>query len=287
MPETTIRKLRPIVAKDVPGGGLPGPRSELQWIALEKLVVDDRYQRSIGDRGRENVMRILANFEWSKFAPVVVTPVEDGRFAIIDGQHRATAALMHHLINEVPCMIVNVTPEEAAACFAAINGQVTAITKGQIHHARVQAGDPVAVGLQEALDAAGVRILKYKVPNNPYRVGETLAIGTLERCFKTYGRDTLITALQSVTMSGSGNPGCLMAPIIQSLCELLHEVGAWRDAGTKLLAAMDEINLIDFIAECGGEAKRNRLPVAQVMKRRLASHLLAVLGRERAIEAVA
>ena len=245
-----LRPLRALIVKNAP---LPptalGERAELCLLPLDRLVVDDRYQRNITENGRRNILRILGGFDWRKFMPVVCMPIENGLYAIIDGQHRATAALMHPAIDMVPCMVIKVSVEEAASVFAAINGQVTAITAQQIFYARVVAGEATANALQEVLDIAEVKVLKNKVPGQPYRPGETLAIGTLEKCLRDYGRDTLITALQAITQSGDGNAGCLVAPFIAAMCSLLHEVGYWRESGSKLFAAMDELDLLDFIAE--------------------------------------
>ena len=63
----------------------PGPAPFLEWIEINKLVVDVTYQREIGRRGAANVNQIAENFDWSKFAPVIVAPVEGGHFAIVDG----------------------------------------------------------------------------------------------------------------------------------------------------------------------------------------------------------
>ncbi len=83
----------------------PGPAPLLQWVKIAELVVDDRYQRPIYGAGRVNVRRIAEAFSWAKFAPIVVSPVEGGRFAIVDGQHRATAALLRG-IEAVPAQVI-------------------------------------------------------------------------------------------------------------------------------------------------------------------------------------
>ena len=83
----------------------PEPAPILQWIETDRLVVDTEYQREIGRRGATNVIQIAEHFDWSKFAPVIVAPIEGGRFAIVDGQHRTTAAMLRD-IKEVPCQVV-------------------------------------------------------------------------------------------------------------------------------------------------------------------------------------
>ena len=85
----------------------------LQWLAIKDLVLDPAYQRQIGGRGARKVNRIARAFSWSHFAPVIVTPLEAGKFAIIDGQHRATAAAVVGF-ESVPCNIVIADRDEQA-----------------------------------------------------------------------------------------------------------------------------------------------------------------------------
>jgi hypothetical protein len=86
--------MRPISTEgfEKPESTSPGAVPMLQWLKIEDLVVDPAYQRPIVGHGRRNVDRIAREFSWSCFAPVVVSPVEGGKFAIIDGQHRTTSA---------------------------------------------------------------------------------------------------------------------------------------------------------------------------------------------------
>jgi hypothetical protein len=283
-----MRMLRAIVHSQLPTPhadvGEPGVQ---RLLPLSCLVVDDRYQRSVAKKGRANIVRILANFDWRKFTPVIVTPVGNGKYAIIDGQHRATAALMHPSIDMVPCWIIKVTPEEAASCFAAINGQVTTINRAQIFQARVAAKEPDALALQRVLKASGVKLLKHKEPNSPYRVGETLAIGTLERCMQMFGPATLTTALQAIVETGSGNAGCVTATLIRALCEVLHDKPEWREAGSSLLSAMDELDVPEFLAECAAQGKRSRQPIFKITMRRLIEHFSTAIQRPRSVKAVA
>jgi len=100
----------------------PGPTPIVQWLKICQLVVGPAYQRAIGNRGTSNIHLIAENFDWSKFAPVIVALVEGGRFAIVDGQHRTTVAMLRG-IEEMPCQIVQANRAQQAAAFAAVNGQ--------------------------------------------------------------------------------------------------------------------------------------------------------------------
>lgn len=69
-------------AKPGPAGSLP----VLAYLPLASLRIDDRYQRRIEGRGLRVITRICGEFDWNKFAPLIVARVPGGElFAIIDG----------------------------------------------------------------------------------------------------------------------------------------------------------------------------------------------------------
>ena len=101
-----------------------GERPELQWVKISRLRIDPRYQREIGRRGAENILAIATHFKWSKFGPAVIAPISGGLFAIVDGQHRCTAALLRGF-DSVPCVIIVADEADQADAFVAINGNVS------------------------------------------------------------------------------------------------------------------------------------------------------------------
>jgi hypothetical protein len=254
----------------------PGPAPIQQWIEIALLRVDPAYQRPIRSKGAQNVRRIAEAFCWQKFAPVVVAPIEGGFFAIVDGQHRATAAAVIG-IERVPCHIIQADPAQQAAAFSAINGNVTPMFAGALWHARREAGDVPAVLLASVLEAAEVTICRYPLAAQYMKPGETLAVGALQSALARYGRDTLITALQCVTQTGDGNPGMLRAAIISALCKVLHNHPRFREAGARLLEVMDDL---DFETVFDTESLNRRS--AGVLSDRIADailkHLVAAFG---------
>lgn len=65
-----FRTLKPLVTIPPPAPApIKGPRPELRWLPISRLVIDDRYQRAIGRQGRPNVVRILENFDWNSVNP--------------------------------------------------------------------------------------------------------------------------------------------------------------------------------------------------------------------------
>src|SRR3546814_3441077 len=83
--------------------------------------------------------------------------VEGGQFAIVDGQHRTTAAMLRKQPT-VPCQIVQADRAKQAAAYAAVNGNVTRTTPTQLFHARMAAGDEQTKAVAAVCQAAQVTI---------------------------------------------------------------------------------------------------------------------------------
>lgn len=143
---------------DPPEAIAPGSAPQLAWIEIEKLVVDDGYQRELTAHNWRAIRKIAAQFHWSKFSPVFVAPIEGGLYAIIDGQHRTHAAAICGIV-QVPCQIVQMTQGEQAAAFAAVNGLATKVTAGQIYKAALAAGEGWAVSLRQIAEDGGCRLM--------------------------------------------------------------------------------------------------------------------------------
>lgn len=203
-----------------------GERPELQWVKIAKLRIDPRYQREIGRRGTENILAIAPAFKWAKFAPVVIAPIAGGLFAIVDGQHRTTAAALRGF-ESVPCVIIAVSDADQADAFVAINANVTAMSPLQLHAARLAAGNAAAALLTTVCAEAGVTICRYPVPANKMKPGETLAVAMLQGALDKYGRDVLVAALSCITRTRRGNPGMIRQQIVNGLCAALEAEKGW------------------------------------------------------------
>lgn len=215
--------LTPVFATQISPPQDLGPPPILRWIPVDLLRVDPSFQREILKSGKSNVGKIASAFDWNKFGTVIVAAVEEGFFSIIDGQHRTTAAKLCG-IAEVPCQVITASREEQASAFAAINGNVTALTSMQIHHARVAAREPLALELERVCKEAGVTILRYPVPASIIKPGQTLAVGALYACLRRFGAEILGAALLCLTRTRGGNPGLYRAQLIQALCMVLARV---------------------------------------------------------------
>jgi ParB-like nuclease domain len=260
----------------------PGPAPMLQWLKIADLRVDPSYQRPIIGAGRRNVEQIVHSFSWSCFAPVVVSPVEGGKFAIIDGQHRTTAAALLGF-ESIPCQVVIATREAQAAAFKAINGVTTPITKMALHAAALTAKEPWATRLAYVCECADVQLLRYPIPTEKQAPGQTMAIAAIDKCLKQYGEETLITALQCITETTNNIPGALTARMIKALCDVLHNDPERRDSGAKLFEEFDLIDLADIQDNSAIDAAVKKVGRVQAIANRIRQELaqLASKGGQR------
>lgn len=184
---------RPIDIGDrIPASVDPGPAPMLQWIRVADLIVDDGYQRPLGKSNWTAIQKIAANFLWSRFQPLLVAPVEGGRFAIIDGQHRAHAALLCG-IAQVPAVAVMVGREEQSRAFAWVNSQTIKVTAWQVFKAALSAGEDWAVRADRAVAAAGCRLMTYNNSGANKKAGEIYCVVLIRRLIEA-GLDEAITA---------------------------------------------------------------------------------------------
>ncbi|EJN11816.1 ParB-like nuclease [Bradyrhizobium sp. YR681] len=258
----------------IPKGPKPdvGERPELQWLKIDRLRIDPRYQREIGRRGADNIVAIVPKFKWAKFTPVVVAPIGEGLFAVIDGQHRATAAAACEF-ESVPCVIIQVDQADQADAFVAINANVTAMSPLQLHAARLAAGDKIADELTQACEAAGVSICRYPVPANKMKPGETLAVGMLQSALAKYGRDVLVAALSCVTKTRKGNPGMIRKAIVQALCSVIEADREWLGDLPRLIFAMQTFDFAAQFNRASAAAIESGEGVAALLIDAIAAHL--------------
>lgn len=235
--------LRPIVIEDFAGvvyATQPGPAPQTQWLELDMLRIDDRYQRPIGQRGKMQIRRIAERFRWSRFAPVIVAPIEGGLYAVIDGQHRCHAARLRN-IKSVPCMISVVDEVEQAEAFAEINTRQLAVTPAVLHKSRVASRDPKALALERVLEPAGARIVTPRHQKELKR-GDTFAVAILYKLQDAYGDAVLQRALEAIVQVGDGNVGMVRAPVLQAYCAVFEATPALR-YHPDLLDGLDSFDL--------------------------------------------
>jgi hypothetical protein len=183
------------------GIGQPG---KPVWLDLTSLVVDLRYQRAIDKNGWKNIRWICANFAWSKFEPIIAAPCEarPGKYAVIDGQHRAIAAFLHPQVDQVPAILHALDIQQQAQAFRDVNRAVTRLTPLQLYRAGILAGDPDAIAIKTVLDSAGVSLTKYAKPLDQMKPSECMCIASIRRALQAAGYEQVRTGLAALRTAG-------------------------------------------------------------------------------------
>lgn len=218
---------------------------DLRYVPIAELVVDDSYQRELGKTGWRKVKQIAQEFRWSRFTPVLVARLAEGRFAIVDGQHRVHAALWCG-IDAVPCQVVEADQAEQARAFAWVNGQVTAVTSFHLYKAALSAGEDWAVRMQRAVEAAGCRLMPHNSSTKSKKAGEVYAHGLL-RQYLDAGHGQLITdALAAVREGQAGtSPLAYTAAVLRPWFAGCAEFEADAAALTRFTQLHDLVAVVD------------------------------------------
>lgn len=243
-----------------------GPAPMLQWIPIANLVVDDSYQRDLKPGNWKAIMFIAEHFRWSRFSPVLVAPVEGGRFAVIDGQHRAHAALLCG-VEELPCQVVQMDVREQAASFAAVNGAVTQVTLWNIYKAALAAGETWALACQRACADAGCVLMDHNASTANKRPGEIYAIQLIRKPVEAGHAASVTQALAGVRRSEFGESteaygNEILKPLIAAVCDR-----PWlAERQIDLAPFMDEFDIWDSIDRADEFVKMKRRQGADASK---------------------
>lgn len=229
-----------------------GKVPRLEWLSIQQLVVDPEYQREISYVGRKNIRKIAENFSWSMFGTVMVAGIGSDRYAIVDGQHRATAAALCG-VEKVPCQIVEALRGEQAAAFRAINGNTTRPHTIQLFHAAVTAGETCALQVVQVCTRAGVRVARSL---GPCRDRETFSVGAIRKGIERHGEATVELALKMIVHSGDGAAIELTRTIVVAVIEVLAANPLWQKKLPALKLAFEEMTLEDMWRSSTAQAAR-------------------------------
>jgi hypothetical protein len=256
--------------------GSSGTIGRLEVLPVADLHVDASYQREITPGSAKNILRIAAAFDWAKFLPVIVVR-DGGHYAIIDGQHRATAAATIG-IEAVPCYVLSCSVAKAAAAFAAINSNVTRLDAVDLYFAKLAAGVPRARELARVLEAAGVTVTRKR---RDYAAGETRAVQVLLRAMEKYGPDLLLVILQCITRTGDRNPGALTGAVINGVGQAIRSKPGLLAMPSRLFEILDGVSLSDLFARARIESAETRNPAQFIITR----EINAILAEAREVAA--
>lgn len=237
----------------------PGPKPEMKWLPVSLLVVDPDYQRDVNKSGRRQIEKIAAAFEWTKFSAVVVAPVSLGRYAIIDGQHRVTAAKLAGIQN-VPCLIQLLDRSGQAAAFSAINGAVTKITPNAMYKAALAAGEGWAVVADRTCKNAGVRLMTSNRSAAMKNGGEIYAALMMRDAIDRHGEAAVTLALTAYKRSVYGDLAIAWASplLVAWMAAVATTKGATGRPASDLAAFHENFDMLEHADRIAAESREAR-----------------------------
>jgi len=210
-----------------------GPVPEFQWINATLLDVDLHYQRSASEtRSMAVIRKIAESFSWAKFAPITVTATPNGRYLVVDGQHRAKAALLHPNVVQIPCWLISAqSSKDQAKAFIGINRDRTSLHVLQIYKAELAAGDPDATQIRKIATACGVTIA-FCSPVELHRMPPrtTQSVSTLKKLLRAHGEKPLRVALTALAEAYPDTGGDLRGQLIEAATLIVLAHGPRLDA---------------------------------------------------------
>lgn len=276
----SVSTLRPIVvAAPREAIAIRGELPNLGWVEIDRLRIDDRYQRPLGLHNWAAINRIARAFDWNLFTVVDIAPVGAGLFAVIDGQHRVHAALMAG-IDKVPVRIVATPVAGQARAFMGINGNVTAITPFHVLRASLAAGEPWAVEAERSIARAGCRLMTSNASTAAKQPGEVYAVqwvrtlaerdGEVSRC----GLAVLEVALASLKASREGGESAdaWSHTMLRAWVAAVEGLDNWIDHAASraaLTAFLDRQGVLSMLAAAEDrkrQAKREGKPCAAIFR---------------------
>lgn len=245
-----------------------GAPPTLEWLPIDRLHVDETYQRSIESGPAQLLIkRIAKGWDWRLFQPLSVARRQDGGLYVIDGQHRLAAARLRPDLPHLPCVIGNfVGIEEEASAFATMNRQRRVMTKLETYRAEIAAGEPQVLLAARLIERAGLTLAKHN-NNASWAPGTIDCIGGVVRGIGQHGQDVPLNALIAMAEAWSKTRITCAGSVLGGLLDIYHNppVGFDPDALIDALAGTNGRELRDEAFEwrltCSGSEQRMRLAI--------------------------
>nr|WP_295834762.1 DUF6551 family protein [uncultured Azospirillum sp.] len=209
--------------RDLEPSGDLGPMPVFAWLPKAALRIDPRYQRNLSDKSKTQIKRMVERWRWEKCQPLTVTEIGGDLFAVVDGQHRAAAALLHPQVDELPCWIIRTEEvKEQAKVFVAVNADRTPMTTLQMFRGKLIAGDPDAVQVLNVCTRSGIEIA-YHISNTSKRLPprHTQSVATIRKLIAKYGERPVVRALSALASAYREVPDQLRGPVIEAVVTLV------------------------------------------------------------------
>lgn len=150
-----------------------------EWVPISQMFVDPAYTRPVSEA---QINRMLRNgFDADKLGVIMLSMREDGRYAVLDGNHRREAAKKVGIKQMRALVFIDKTPKQEADLFVAFNtmNRPTALDR---FRARLSMGELQATEIQKILNKHGMT-----VAISGAVVGGVSAVAALDKLYSEAG----------------------------------------------------------------------------------------------------
>lgn len=235
-------KVTPLPFQRVSKGAQVGAPPSLEQVPVDRLNVDDSYQRATDSPGsRAIIVRMIKQWDWSLCQPLVVARRADGSLWILDGQHRHAGAVERGDIAFLPCVILSSLDREGEArTFVKLNTERQKLNQAEIFHGMLAAGDPDAKQVQQLLDNAGWRVVRSSGTDN-WKPGDLQCAPMLVKALKLKGTAPVQFALTTLRAAYADVAVRQSATLLKALFDVFDMIG---DAGLSVGTLVKAISAI-------------------------------------------
>ena len=208
------------------------------------ILVDPEYQRILKERRAKSFSE---KFDEQMLGVPVLSKRADGRYYVIDGQHRVTALQLGKQRNKaILCEIYEgMTVPEEALLFDKLNFGSEKPSAYDKFRARVVGKDQEAVEIKSIVESAGLTITRGK------GVDSICAIGALQHVYKQ--RKNLADVVRVLVGWSEGDPRVFEGRLIRDIAAFLaHYPDADLDFFIEKLASMDPGRVLASIKRLHG-----------------------------------
>ena len=139
------------------GNNASTEQGELLTINKNLLTIAPEYQRGLS---KISVKRIEQNWKW-RAAGVVTVSFRNGKYYVVDGQHRVEAAKNITEITHIPCLVFkNLNLADEAKTFVDINSGRRGMCSVEKFRAAITQGDEIATYVNNRIEANKFHVAK-------------------------------------------------------------------------------------------------------------------------------
>ncbi len=249
---TKISEKRPKYGPPI--GQLPS----IEWIQINRLSVDEAYQRSTDNvSSRRLISSIAHSFDWRLCSPLVVSRRADDTLTIIDGQHRWMAACRRDDIPQLPCCVFRYQDrQEEARMFIVANRARKPMNRLDDYFAAIAAADEDALEIKQMVDDAGLSIAR-TTSSVGWRAGEVAFTSAIANAIRRFGVPITSAVLTNMSVAFAGQRLTHGGAIFGGLIRIMANPGPDFDPD-RLVSALQSKTVEEWGGFTAGENGNDR-----------------------------